>query len=82
MVTIDNFNRLTLDEKAWHIWSSATFLHVREDRKHRYNLFEMNGYYVELLYNIEDNDIDKIRAFYSTSFLAPYLDTIAVEDLM
>lgn len=82
MVSIDKFNKLSLDEKAWYIWNGATLLHVREDKTHRYNLFYMNNYYIELLYSIDDNEIDKIRAFFSDSFLTPYLQTINIEDLM
>ena len=82
MVTIDKFNRLSLDEKAWYIWNGAAYLHVREDEKYRYNLFYMNNYYVELLYNINDNEIEKIRAFFSHSFLTPYLETIELDELM
>lgn len=82
MVTIDKFNKLTLDEKAWHIWNGATFLHAREDKKFRYNLFYMNNYYIELLYNLDTNEIGKIRAFFSHSFVSPYLDTISIDDLI
>ena len=81
MVTIDKFNKLSLDEKAWHIWNCAAFLHVREDKNLRYNLFYLNNYYVELIYNSEDNEIEKIRAFFTPALLTPYLDAINISDL-
>lgn len=82
MVSIDKFNKLSLDEKAWYIWNGATFLHVREDDQFRYNLFYMNHYYIELLYNVDDNRIEKIRAFFTASYLSPYLKTINLKELM
>ena len=82
MVSIDKFNKLSLDEKAWYIWNGAVFLHVHEDKKFRYNLFYMNNYYVELLYNNENNEIEKIRAFFSDSFLSPYLENIDIKELI
>lgn len=82
MVSIDNFNKLSLDEKAWHIWNGATFLMVRTDENYRYNLFYMNDYYAELLYNVETNQIDKIRAFFTNQFLSDYLDSINLADLL
>ncbi len=82
MVSLTKFNKLSLDEKAWYIWNGAVFLHVHEDKKYRYNLFFMNNYYIELAYNNESNEIDKIRAFFSDAFLTPYLDSIDIKKLM
>ncbi|MFI5220337.1 MAG: hypothetical protein ACHQNT_12705 [Bacteroidia bacterium] len=82
MVSIDKFNNLSQDEKAWHIWNGATFLHVREDKNFRFNLFYIGNYYVELVYNISDNQIEKINAFFTTAFLTPYIDSIALSDLI
>lgn len=81
MVQINKFNKLTLEEKAWYIWNSATFLHSREDSEFRYNLFYLNNYYVELLYNIQGNEVDKIRAFFSSTFITAYLENISLEEL-
>ena len=82
MVSIEKFNKLSLDEKAWHIWNGATFLHVREDKNFRYNLFYIGNYYVELVYDIGNNQIEKINAFFTAVFLAPYLDSIKLSDLI
>ncbi len=82
MVTINIFNDLTMDEKAWHIWNGAIFLHVYEDKTYRYNLFFMNTYYVEIWYDIANNDIAKIRAFYTDSILNSYLESIDIDFLM
>ena len=82
MVSIDKFNKLSQDEKAFHIWTHATFLHVREEKNFRFNLFYIGNYYVELVYNISDNQIEKINAFFTDAFLMPYLDSITLSDLI
>jgi len=81
-VTINEFNELTLDEKAWHLWHGATFLHVYEKSVHRVNLFYLNEYYIELWYHMEGNKVDNIRAFTSQSLLDPFLENIQIGSLL
>ena len=77
-VTLNEFNELTTDEKDWHLWHGATFLHVYTTDQYRVNLFHLNDYYIELWYNISGNKVDHIRAFKSIELLAPFLDFIHI----
>lgn len=81
MVTIEKFNKLSLDEKAWYIWNGSTFLLAREEGRYRFNLFYMNNYYVELVYGMAENDIVKVRAFFSDAFLDDYFNEIDISRL-
>ena len=81
-VSINEFNELTLDEKAWYLWHGATFLHVYEKSKHRVNLFHLNDYYIELWYHMERNKVDNIRAFTSQELLEPFLENIHIENVL
>ncbi len=81
-ISINEFNELNLDEKAWYLWHGATFLHVYEKSVHRVNLFHLNNYYIELWYHIEANKVDNIRAFTSIDFLDPFLENIRIESIM
>jgi hypothetical protein len=81
-VTIAEFNELTLDEKAWHLWHGATFLHVYEKQVYRINLFYLNNYYIELWYHKEGNKVDKIRAFTSPDLLEPFLENIHIGNIL
>jgi len=78
-VSVVEFNGLTTDEQAWYLWHGATFLHVYENGKHRVNLFHLNNYYIELWYNLDGNNIEKIGAFTSTELLKPFLDRIDID---
>lgn len=76
-----DFNKLTHDEQAWYIWNGAIHLNVREVYGYRVNLFSYNDYYIELWYSVYENQIKKIKAFDSTSLLAPYLENIKLDEL-
>ncbi|MCC6384056.1 MAG: hypothetical protein LC117_08925 [Bacteroidia bacterium] len=82
MVAFDKFGKLSLEEKAWYLWNGGSFLMANEDGQFRYNLFRINNFYVELIYNLETEEIDKIRAFFSESFLTPYLASIDIDELL
>ena len=81
-VNINEFNELSTDEKAWHLWHGANFLHVYEKPGYRINLFHLNNYYIELWYNIQGNKVEKIRAFKSIQLLEPFLATININCLV
>jgi hypothetical protein len=81
-VTVQEFNNLTTDEKAWHLWHGATFLHVYIADDYRVNLFHLDNYYIELWYSIKGNKVDHIRAFKSVELLAPFLDNINIHSII
>lgn len=79
--SVDKFNTLDFDEKAWHVWHHATFLIVRQNNKYRVNLYYLNGYYIQLWYNVKKNRIEKIAATPSNAVINPYLKLIQLEDI-
>jgi len=80
--TPDQFNVLNFDEKAWHVWHHATYMIVRQNKQYRVNLYHLNGYYIQLWYNVKLNKIDKIAATESIMVLNPYLPLISVESVL
>jgi hypothetical protein len=82
MVAFDKFSRLSQEEKAWHVWHSGLFLMAYERHSYRYNLFRLNNFYVELIYSLSTQEIEKIRAFFSEELLKPYLDRIDIDELL
>jgi hypothetical protein len=81
-ISVAEFNILSVDEKAWYLWHGATFLHVYENGRYRVNLFHLKNFYIELWYDLEANNINKIDAFTSTDLLQPFLDRIDIECVM
>lgn len=45
-------------------------------------LYQIDAFYVEVLYDRGDSTIDIIRSFKSTNMLKPYLEKINLEDLL
>ncbi len=80
-ISISEFNQLTTDEKAWHLWHGAVFLHVVVSDGYRVNLFYFNDFYIELWYNVSENKVDHIRAFKSVKLLTPFLENISLGNL-
>ncbi len=77
----EQFNLMNFDSKAWHVWHHATFIIVRQNRQYRVNLYYLNGYYIQLWYNVKRNKIDKISATQSNRVLNSYLDLIELKNL-
>jgi hypothetical protein len=45
-------------------------------------LFQIDNYYVEAFFNVQQRGIEEFRMFDHTDLLAPYLETIAIDDLL
>lgn len=80
--TVNKFNTLDFDEKAWHVWHDATFLIVRQNKSYRVNLYYLNHYYIQLWYDVKKNRIEKIAATYSKKVVIPYLRIINVDNVL
>lgn len=78
----DQFNILNFDEQAWHVWHHATYMIVRQNKTYRVNLYYMNGYYIQLWYNVKRNRIDKIAATVSHKVLNAYLPLITIDSII
>lgn len=80
--SVDKFNALNFDEKAWHVWHHANFLMVRQNSYYRVNLYYLNGYYIQLWYHVKRNRIAKIAATRSERIVDAYLPGISIENLI
>jgi len=79
MPSLDTFNEMNFDEKAWHVWHTATFLIVRQSKHFRVNLYFLNGYYIQLFYHVTRNKIEKIAATPSHKVVDNYLEMIELD---
>lgn len=71
-----DFLRLSQAERAEHVYHHGIFLASCQERG---NLYNMGGFYAELVYNSDLNEIEEVRGFRTISGLDPYLDAIAIE---
>jgi hypothetical protein len=82
MVAFEKYSKMSMEEKAWYLWNGGSFLMAYESDRFRFNLFKISNYYVELVYNLQTNDIEKIRAFFTEALLSPYLQKIDISELL
>jgi hypothetical protein len=81
-MTISEF--IVLDEPAM----KATVLHQgilvakRRSKEHLVFLFQMDDYYVETYFTLRDKAATEYRAFNNLTCLEPYLESIAIDELL
>jgi hypothetical protein len=68
--------------KAKLLARNGVFLVKRRLDDHEVLLFQLGSFYVEMFFNVEEEEIGYIRIFESTDFLQPYLDKIDISALI
>jgi len=81
MLTLYEYNQLSLDDKASYLWNHGRYLVNRSTSSHRVNLYSLHSYYIEVWYNDQSNEIDQLRSFSSSNQLTPYLSLFEITDL-
>ena len=71
-MTLYEFNILTLEEKQAKVWENGTFLdnHITQDI--RINCYAIDRFFVEVVYDGEQNVITEVRSFKSGHSLDKY----------
>jgi hypothetical protein len=79
-MTVYDFIELDELQQAKVTW---TGVHVsqREDEEHFILLYQLDNFYIEVLYNKSFTCIDKFRPFICTDQLQPYLTKICITNL-
>ena len=73
-----------LDERARVnlVYLEGVYLGKRKEEDATLVLYQLHGFYVEISYQKYRYHIRRIRAFASTFLLDPYLDDMAIENLV
>jgi hypothetical protein len=80
-MTLDRFNLLNDDEKSNALWLKASLIDVIRKDSLTILLYQLYGFYVEVYYNYNRNQIECFQSFNSTDQLEPYLDKISLEGI-
>jgi len=75
MLTLEDFNALTDNEKAEAVWQGS-FLGDRQASGQMVQLYSLDNFYVEVNYCPQANAITHFRSFTDTRQLVPYLAQI------
>ena len=75
-ITLYEFNSLAEHEKAECLQEYGGHISERFDDKFGYFLYQISNFYVEAMYDCEDNAITKLTAFSTTANLEPYINEL------
>jgi hypothetical protein len=78
-MTFQQFKYLSESDQEFIIWSKGTELAAREDAKHCYFLYQVDGFYIEIKCNKKQRGISGFFFFDSLQYLEPYLACINID---
>ncbi|MDB5014563.1 MAG: hypothetical protein JWQ25_2765 [Daejeonella sp.] len=75
-MTIPEFMNLTEVEKANTLWYQGTFMAGRVEKEITFQLYKMDDFFVEAIYDPTTETPSGFHPFTSTRLLLPYLDDL------
>ena len=73
-MTLYQYKLLDYTDQACVLWNKGVFLCERKAGQHTIALYQIDGFYVEVFYHREHNQIERLRSFRNVDQLRPYLD--------
>ena len=80
-MTIYEFIELDLHEKTEVAWN-ATFIADRIEQGDNVLLFSLDDFFIEIFYNVKDNEIITIRPFKNSRLFEPYSEGVDISSLL
>jgi hypothetical protein len=80
-MTLEQFNKLDEDGKSNALWVNASLVDLIRKEYLTILLYQLHGFYVEVYYNYNKNQIEQFKSFNSVDQLEPYLDKISLEGI-
>jgi hypothetical protein len=81
-MTFHQFEKLASGNKYKYLLQKGTFLVKRKSIKYDFLLYELNGFYVEVMYDANQKTVLLLEPFTDTNLLAPYLYKVDITELM
>lgn len=81
-MTLYQFNKMNPQSQATALKMFGAFAASRKVDKEWMLLFQIDAFYVEVLYKMNRSGSEIVRSFKSTNMLKPYLDAINLESLL
>lgn len=80
-MTVHDFKTLDDFQKATALVEGGVLIGKRNLMFYLVFLYQVDGFYVEVLYSTQSKKVHKFRAFENTDLLAPYLLQIDISEL-
>ena len=81
-MTLQQFNGLEEILQAGILWKRGVHIATRDDEVYQYLLYQLDSFYVEVLYHVEFEVIHRLKTFIDDSNLEPYLENVNITDLI
>jgi hypothetical protein len=81
-MTTYEFSLLTIRDQVDLLYRDGVYAGKRRDGDALVILYQLDGFYVEVFYLKYRCQVERLRAFNSTSFLTPYLQDIDIHGLV
>jgi|TARA_R100000750_G_scaffold30200_3_gene19204 hypothetical protein len=83
ILSITKYNQLNLNQKGEILFSKGNYIDYRiEYNKYKIALYSLGNFYVEVFYDVHNNEIKRINALENEQDWHGYLDSINLEYLM
>jgi hypothetical protein len=80
-MTLHDFKALDEFQKATALVDEGVLIGKRDLLFYLVFLYQVEGFYVEVLYSIKSRKVHKFKAFENTNLLDPYLSKIDISEL-
>jgi hypothetical protein len=78
---LQEFKQLDQTAQKAIVWHCGEHIATRDTIFYTIALWQIEGFYVEVVFSQLNNKIEKLNSFYSTELLKPYLDQIDISPL-
>lgn len=80
-MTLQHFNTLTPHKQHEKLLSKGVYITDRTTEDYQALLFELNGFYVEVGFARQEDDVVHVKGFNSADELRPYLKNSRLKEL-
>lgn len=80
-MTLCEYYHLNQTEQFETLYDHGIHISDRADSEYCIILFQLDNFYVELYFHIEDNVLKKLISFSNIDYIAPYLEQIDLSEL-
>lgn len=81
-MTIRHFNTLCQHKHLKNVLLDGVFIADRHEEERMALLFQINSYYVEVIFNTEGNEVLDSRSFENVDELDPYLQCVSLSGVL
>ena len=78
---LNDFNRHAHYDREALVWEYGQLMITRQQENYYKALYNMGGYFAEVWYSTESNEVELVRGFNDMSGLKPYLDSMNLSEL-